>query len=439
MVAGWLPAAHREPGCAVSPSSAGDALSPLCSPPRCPGLGGTDPGRCLPRRLPANLLWPVPAPPARPSSRREEEEEASAGRGRLWKEPQGHVRHGGEAEAEGKGGAGGEAVAEPGGEGHRGHPDGPPRTHQGTEQAAAAAGQGHASPSVSLGAPGRRRGDPSPVALVGRSPWGGCQGEGPSVAELSKRAAGYRKAFGELAEREALLACFSCAWQRDVPYHGRLYISSRHVCFHSSLLLRDIKAVVPVSSISALKKTNTALLVPNALSIRTAEGEKFLFVSLHRREATFQLLKSVCKHLQDNGWRPLDSPSTEEILRKPLTSSRSDLEQSTPEPDSLQELPDGPSPTPRQAEEEDEEAAAALSNDERVPLAKPCSLRGGPHTALWDQTTAQLRPLNTVILIYLLLMVALLLSSGYIGLRIVELEQQLASAGARPGLNLSHQ
>lgn len=86
MVAGRLPAAHREPGCAVSPGSASGALSPLCSPPRCPGLGGTDPGRCLPRRLPANLLWPVPAPPAHPSSRREEEEEASAGRGRLWKE-----------------------------------------------------------------------------------------------------------------------------------------------------------------------------------------------------------------------------------------------------------------------------------------------------------------------------------------------------------------
>ncbi|KAM6331725.1 GRAM domain-containing protein 2A-like [Alca torda] len=274
---------------------------------------------------------------------------------------------------------------------------------KGTEQVAATAGQGRPSPS------------------------------------LSKRAAGYRKAFGELAEREALLACFSCAWQREVPYHGRLYISSCHVCFHSSLLLRDIKAVVPVASILALKKTNTALLVPNALSIRTAEGEKFLFVSLHQREATFQLLKSVCKHLQDNSWRPLDSPSTEEMLRKPLTSSQSDLEQSTPEPGSLQELPDGPSPTPRQAEEEDEEAAAALSGDERVPLAKPRSLRGGPHTALWARTTVQLRPLNTIILIYLLLMVALLLSSGYIGLRIVELEQQLASAGAWPDLNLSHQ
>lgn len=36
-------------------------------------------------------------------------------------------------------------------------------------------------------------------------------------------------------------------------------------------------------------------------------------------------------------------------------------------------------------------------------------------------------------------MVALLLSSGYIGLRILELEQQLASVGARPDLNLRHQ
>ncbi|XP_075031211.1 GRAM domain-containing protein 2A-like isoform X2 [Calonectris borealis] len=252
-------------------------------------------------------------------------------------------------------------------------------------------------------------------------------GQGHPSPSLSKRATSYRKAFGELAEREELLACFSCAWQREVPYHGRLYISSRHLCFHSSLLLKDIKVVVPVASISALKKTNTALLVPNALSIRTAEGEKFLFVSLHQREATYQLLKSVCKHLQDNGWSPLASLSNEEILRKPLTSSQSDLEQSTPEPESLQEPLDGPSPTPRQVEEEDEEAAVlALSS-------------GGPHTALRARTTVQLSPLNTIILIYLLLMVALLLSSGYIGLRIVELEQQLASVGAWPDLNLLHQ
>ncbi|XP_014804487.1 PREDICTED: uncharacterized protein LOC106892090, partial [Calidris pugnax] len=459
--------------------------------------------------------------------------------------------------------------------------------------------------------------------------------QGHPSPSLGKRATSYRKAFGDLAERDVLLGCFSCAWQREVPYHGRLYVSSRHLCFHSSLLLKDIKAVVPVASISALKKTNTALLVPNALSIRTAEGEKFLFVSLRRREATYQLLKSVCKHLKDKSWSPPDSPNTKEILRKSLTSSQSDLEQSTQGTDGLQELPDGPSPTPRPAEEdeeaavalisgegvpsakprspqgqelepsglskhqgnpsevpgkvgkwlaggvpcvpdrgrawnwmifkvlptqtipqfhdfgrgrrgpgplgwdvvaallpgpwegflggirridessswagvdprtlrgwheshwvplvspwpwggclggrapllglvffqtssqsdleqstqgtdglqelpdgpsptprpaeEDEEAAVALISGEGVPSAKPRSPQGGPHTALWVRSIVPLSPLSTVILIYLLLMVALLLSSGYIGLRIVALEQRLASVGAWPELNLSHQ
>lgn len=38
-----------------------------------------------------------------------------------------------------------------------------------------------------------------------------------------------------------LLGCFSCAWQREMPYHGRLYVSARHICFHSNVLLKDIK------------------------------------------------------------------------------------------------------------------------------------------------------------------------------------------------------
>ncbi|XP_017692459.1 PREDICTED: uncharacterized protein LOC108508287 isoform X2 [Lepidothrix coronata] len=210
-------------------------------------------------------------------------------------------------------------------------------------------------------------------------------GEGPPSPALSKRDSSYRRAFGELAGREALLGCFSCAWQREVPYHGRLYVSSRHVCFHSSLLLKDIKAVVPVASISALKKTNTALLVPNALSIRTAQGEKFLFVSLRQREATYQLLRSVCKQLQDSGQSPRDSVNNEKTLEKTLTSSQSDLEQSTPEPNSLHESLDEQSPRSREAEEEDDKVALLTpSSSKRVPLAGTRSLWSGgtPHHAL---------------------------------------------------------
>nr|XP_013798593.1 PREDICTED: GRAM domain-containing protein 3-like isoform X2 [Apteryx mantelli mantelli] len=244
--------------------------------------------------------------------------------------------------------------------------------------------------------------------------------QGGLSLSLSKHAASFCKVFKEIAEKEVLLDCFSCAWQKEVPYHGRLYISSSYICFHSCILRKDIKVVVPVPSISTLKKTNTALLVPNALSIRTAEGEKFLFVSLRRREATYQLLKSVCKHLQDNSPNSslLASPlngCTEQILKKTLTSSHSDLEQSTLELNSLLDQP-----------------------------GQSLVLTGGPHAAVQTKTTvkdwlSRASPLNTVIIIYLLLMVALLLSSGYIGLRIVELEQQLTSLGAWPDFSVQHQ
>lgn len=35
-----------------------------------------------------------------------------------------------------------------------------------------------------------------------------------------------------------------------------------------------LQLVIPVTSVQIVKKQNTALLVPNALSIRTTEGEK---------------------------------------------------------------------------------------------------------------------------------------------------------------------
>ncbi|XP_043358628.1 GRAM domain-containing protein 2B-like isoform X3 [Dermochelys coriacea] len=232
-------------------------------------------------------------------------------------------------------------------------------------------------------------------------------------SSLAKRLVSYHKAFKEMPEEESLLDSISCAWQREVPYHGRLYISQNYICFHCSMLLRDVKVVIPVSSIAILKKANTALLVPNALSIRTVEGEKFLFVSMRTREATYQLLRSVCKHLQDGSTSssPLASPantSSKQLCEKSLTSSQSDLELNPPKSDSL------------------------LDQQER---AWPDRQMKKQPRGWW----AQLSTLNIVILIYLLLVVVLLLSSGYIGLRIVALEQQLMSIGAWPELDLQHQ
>lgn len=39
----------------------------------------------------------------------------------------------------------------------------------------------------------------------------------------------------------AVSSAYVCALQKEVPYHGRLYITEAHACFYSSVLLKDTK------------------------------------------------------------------------------------------------------------------------------------------------------------------------------------------------------
>ncbi|XP_054836782.1 GRAM domain-containing protein 2A-like isoform X2 [Eublepharis macularius] len=249
-----------------------------------------------------------------------------------------------------------------------------------------------------------------------------------SITNLMKHSVNFHRAFKDLPEEEVLLDTFSCAWQREVPYHGRLYISHDHVCFYCSMLRREVKVIIPIVTISILKKANTALLVPNAISIRTAEGEKFVFGSLRSRETAYQLLRSLCKHLQDGSRNPSPTRTpnnSEHLLKISLTSRQLDHNPAA-EDEMLPEESDGGS-EPQKLSRTSAEMLAATSRGREPPKK---SLK-----SWWSH----LSPFNVVILIYLFLVVVLLLSSGYIGLRIVQLEEQLTSMGAWPELDLQQQ
>lgn len=50
----------------------------------------------------------------------------------------------------------------------------------------------------------------------------------------------------------ACVAVFTCALHKEVIYHGKMYVSRQHICFHSSVLLKDTKVrVCPQTSTSA--------------------------------------------------------------------------------------------------------------------------------------------------------------------------------------------
>lgn len=262
----------------------------------------------------------------------------------------------------------------------------------------------------------------------------------------------FHKLFPDIPKSEDLIHAYICALQKEVPYHGRLYITDTNACFYSSVLLKDTKVVIPVHCIHIVKKQNTALLVPNALSIRTTEGDKYLFVSLRNRESCYQLLRSVSPQIEDGSTNssPVFS-STENSFDKSklVNSSQSSLDDSFDQFDGSesQSLLDQPLHRPHREAVPNGNGLTFSSlhmQQSDSSSSEELSLSGAGGSWVWSVTEKaksllvqrEASTLNTLLFVYLILVVLLLLSSGYIGLRIVALEEQLTSLGALPEFTL---
>nr|KAF6366261.1 hypothetical protein mPipKuh1_005870 [Pipistrellus kuhlii] len=108
----------------------------------------------------------------------------------------------------------------------------------------------------------------------------------------------FHKLFLEVPTEEPLRQSFTCALQKEILYQGKLFVSENWICFHSKVFGKDTKISIPAFSVTLIKKTKTALLVPNALIIATVT-DRYIFVSLLSRDSTYKLLKSVCGHLDN--------------------------------------------------------------------------------------------------------------------------------------------
>ncbi|XP_062984666.1 GRAM domain-containing protein 2B isoform X2 [Elgaria multicarinata webbii] len=130
-------------------------------------------------------------------------------------------------------------------------------------------------------------------------------GKNDSKSERKKHAsnqfksnAHFHKLFLDVPVDEPLRQNFTCALQKEILYQGKLFISENWICFHSKVFGKDTKIIIPVLSVTQLKKTKTALLVPNALVITTA-SDRYIFGSFLSRDTAYKLLKSVCRHIED--------------------------------------------------------------------------------------------------------------------------------------------
>jgi len=109
-----------------------------------------------------------------------------------------------------------------------------------------------------------------------------------------KRNRDFHALFKSVPDDDYLIEDYSCALQREILAHGRLYVSEGHLCFSSNILGWVTTLVMSFDEIVAVEKRSTALVFKNGLMISTLQA-KHIFASFASRDSTYDLIVKIWK------------------------------------------------------------------------------------------------------------------------------------------------
>ncbi|KAK6914496.1 C2 domain [Dillenia turbinata] len=66
----------------------------------------------------------------------------------------------------------------------------------------------------------------------------------------------------DLLADEVVEHSYSCALERSFLYHGRMYVSAWHICFHSNVFSKQMKVIIPFGDIDEIKRSQHAFINP---------------------------------------------------------------------------------------------------------------------------------------------------------------------------------
>ncbi|XP_074569653.1 BAG-associated GRAM protein 1-like [Curcuma longa] len=103
---------------------------------------------------------------------------------------------------------------------------------------------------------------------------------------------------------------YSCALERSFLYHGRMYVSTWHICFHSNVFSKEMKVVVSFGDIDEIRRSQHAVINPAiTISLRMGAGGhgvpplgspdgkvKYKFASFWNRNHTLRALQRATKN-----------------------------------------------------------------------------------------------------------------------------------------------
>ncbi|XP_045532852.1 protein Aster-B-like isoform X1 [Pieris brassicae] len=99
----------------------------------------------------------------------------------------------------------------------------------------------------------------------------------------------FKRLFKDLPDDERLIVDYSCAMQRDILAHGRLYASQSYLCFYANIFGWETSLTLRWKDVTAITKEKTALVIPNAILVCT-DSEKNFLTSFSGRDKAYLML-----------------------------------------------------------------------------------------------------------------------------------------------------
>ncbi|XP_078038443.1 protein Aster-B [Augochlora pura] len=106
------------------------------------------------------------------------------------------------------------------------------------------------------------------------------------------RSEDFKRIFKDVPDDERLIVDYSCALQREILVHGRLYVSQNYVCFYANIFSWETVVSLRWKDVTSITKERTAIVIPNAMIISTAT-DKFFLTSFGARDKTYVMLFRV--------------------------------------------------------------------------------------------------------------------------------------------------
>ncbi|WOL16092.1 BAG-associated GRAM protein 1 [Canna indica] len=114
----------------------------------------------------------------------------------------------------------------------------------------------------------------------------------------------------DLPPDEGVDHSYSCALERSFLYHGRMYVSAWHICFHSNVFSKQMKVVISFGDIAEIRRSQHAVINPAiTIILRTGAGGhgvpplgspdgrvRYMFASFWNRNHTIRALQRAVKN-----------------------------------------------------------------------------------------------------------------------------------------------